>query len=274
MAFIIYHTRAKVRTLARELNVTSHFPNQQRTFRRGTRMSVVVNWGCRGVVIPENVWPASDEAPRILNATVAPAISKVLTFDRLRAAGLPMPRIALAADEISDGGPFYMRGKYLGRKDGLTGGAGITIYEKGQMPAAGTIHDFFSQVVSKAHEVRIHVGDGNILCEQFKLFPAGSGTGILIRNHTRGAFFSGAALHTRIDQATADRGREIAIKAIAAVGLDFGAVDMALTKRGEWVIFEVNTAPGLTQRVIHDERAMPCTYDAYKAYFETFIRRI
>jgi hypothetical protein len=217
--FVIYHTRAYARKIARELKVTAYFPNQDVLSRRRQRMSAVVNWGCSNLRLPARV--VIGEA-RILNADVRISTSKRATFAALVAAGLPIPCIVTDAHELVDGVPFYMRGKYLGRKDGLTGGAGITIYEKGQLPREGTTHDFFSQVVSKALEVRLHVAGGAIICEQFKTVPQGSH--VLIRNFDNGARFSAVPLHTRIESTLADRARAIAISATNACGLDFRRV--------------------------------------------------
>lgn len=265
--FIIYHTRAYARKLARELRVTSYFPNQHVLSRRRGKMSAVVNWGCTNFQLPANVHIGE---ARILNADVRVSISKVATFDRLRAANLPIPRVVTDAHALIDDIPFYMRGKYLGRSDGLTGGAGITIYEKGQRPdTTRARHDFYSQVVSKAFEVRIHVAGGRVICEQFKFVPTGQGT--LIRNFDNGARFSAEPLQTRIAPEIAERAREIAILAVAACGMDFGALDMALTKNGEWIIFEINSAPGLTEWEPGTTHQMISTYDAYRDYFQSFV---
>jgi glutathione synthase/RimK-type ligase-like ATP-grasp enzyme len=41
---------------------------------------------------------------------------------------------------------------------------------------------------------------------------------------------------------------ELAIKAVAALGLDFGAVDVILGRDGQFYVLEVNTACGLEER--------------------------
>lgn len=264
--FIIYHTRAYARKLARDLRVTSYFPNQNVLSLRKQNMSVIVNWGCTHLQLPPKT-PVGEK--RILNADVSVCTSKIATFDRLRAASLAIPCIVLDPAEIVDGLPFYLRGKYLGRTDRLTGGRGITIYEKGTLPATGVRHDFFSQVVSKAYEVRLHVAGTTVICEQFKFIPEGTGT--LIRNYDNGARFSAIPLEARIDPLLAQAARTLAIQSLAACALDFGALDMALSRRGNWVVFEINSAPGLSVREDTDDHAMPCTYDAYKTYFQSFL---
>lgn len=264
--FIIYHTRAYARHLPRELGVTSVFPNQKRYFRRKQLMDVFVNWGCSPDIVARLV---EGTESRVLNPDVTASVQKVRAFELLGAANLPFPRMTRNADE--DG--FFERGKYLGRKDGLSGGKGIVVYEKGQRPTQK--HDFYAQVVAKALETRIHVGRNpsgayDILCEQIKYVPAGSK--VLIRNFGNGARFSAVPLHQRIDASDAQKAREIAIAAAQACSMDFAAVDMALTKKGEWTIFELNSAPGLMRREDTDTHEMPATFDAYLTYFRQFMK--
>lgn len=42
-----------------------------------------------------------------------------------------------------------------------------------------------------------------------------------------------------------DETKAEAVKAVAALGLDFGAVDIVIDREGKPVILEVNTAPGI-----------------------------
>lgn len=266
MAFIIYKSGCYVRYIARELRVTSVFPNERLRSPRRNGLTVDVNWGCGPQVIGQY-----RTTNRILNANISNSVRKMRTFERLDAASLPHPRVVTDPRATADDVPFYMRGRYLGRTDGLSGGEGITVYERGQLPERGTTHDFFSQVVAKRVEARLHVAGGTVICEQVKLVPAGSN--VLIRNHSNGARFSARPLQTSVSDEEAARAREIAVAAIAAVGLDFGAVDMALTQRGNWVIFETNSAPGLSGADDEEEsnRLVPRTYDAYLEYFRQFV---
>lgn len=272
--FIIYHPRATfVRSIARDLRQSVRFPDfPTRNVTRRGQMNVIVNWGCGPQMLARTPGMRLS-TQRILNADISTSIRKVRTFDALRAANLPIPRVVADPQIVlSDNSrPFYQRGKYLARQDGLTGGAGITIYEAGQLPAEGASADFYSQVVAKAHEVRIHVAGGRVICEQIKHIPAGSG--VLIRNWDNGARFSARNIEAQVGAENATRAREIAIAATTACGLDFGALDMALTRNGQWVIFEINSAPGITKRdddgtIPHD---MPCTYEAYREFFRSFI---
>lgn len=257
--FWVYHPRATyVNRIARELGVSTVYPRHNRDRRRRLTMSVVVNWGCAPSVINRLSTDVT-----ILNRDISGARTKMRTFELLDAANLPHPRVSRDPREL------YERGRYLGRADGLTGGAGIVVYEKGALPDENVVHDFYSQVVSKAQEVRIHVAGGQIICEQIKYIPRGSG--VLVRNYDNGARFTTVGLDQRIPLPLVQTARDIAIKAVAACGLDFGALDMALTRNNEWVIFEVNSAPGLSIREDDGTNQTWCTYEAYLAYFRGFV---
>lgn len=258
--FLIYHPRATYASrIARELRVPAVYPRHGQNRHRRNTMSVAVNWGCA-----PNVINRLSADVTILNRDISGARTKMRTFELLDAAKLPHPRVSRDPKEL------YERGRYLGRTDGLTGGAGIVVYEKSALPDENVVHDFYSQVVSKAHEVRIHVASGQIICEQIKYIPRGSG--VLVRNYDNGARFTTVGLDQRISLSLVQTARDIAIRAVAACGLDFGALDMALTQRDEWVIFEVNSAPGLSEREGEAaDSTMPCTYDAYLAYFRGFV---
>jgi hypothetical protein len=264
--FIIYHSGCYSRMLARELHVNSYFPRERLESFRRNDLPVFVNWGCGRSLLERYVLGGR----QFLNADISGSVRKMRTFELLDAASLPHPRVVIDPREVVDGVPFYERGRYLGRTDGLTGGQGITVYERGTLPPQGARHDFYSQVVSKAHEIRLHVAGGAVICEQFKFVPAGSN--VLIRNYDNGARFSARPLETRIESQLATRLRETAIAAVAACGLDFGALDMAVTQRGNIVIFEVNSAPGITPREDESEpHDMPCSYEAYLTYFRQFV---
>ena len=60
-----------------------------------------------------------------------------------------------------------------------------------------------------------------------------------IRNHGNGWIFARGGVEIQ------DEVKEVAIKAVSALGLDFGAVDIVITPQGVGKILEINTAPGL-----------------------------
>lgn len=260
MTIIYYKRGIRAARIAYELGITAMYPaekNPKRIFvRRKQRMPKPINWGCG-----RSVMAKVTDASNVVNGDNYIAVSKVRTFRALADAKIQVPMFSTDWNEIA------LRGKYLARRDYLTGGEGIAVVEKGQAPPQGKF-DFYSLVVSKAFEIRLHVWFGQIICEQFKFVPAGSKQ--LIRNHAAGATFSNKSLEHHLDSEVASQVREVAIKAVAAVGLFFGAVDLMIGRKGGIYVLEVNTAPGLTVRDEEQGRFdMPSTYEAYLGAFRS-----
>jgi hypothetical protein len=148
---------------------------------------------------------------------------------------------------------------------------------------------YVQQVISTQDEYRVHVFDGNVIYlvkkvpqenpknawiatvrEKVLARAAGGGgrnevqlddttlafaldylgdahekPNMIIKSNTRGWKFS------RIRNAENNRElREVAVNAINALGLQFGAVDMAIDTAGNVFVIEVNSAPGLERRTL------------------------
>lgn len=99
-------------------------------------------------------------------------------------------------------------------------------------------------VMGNRREFRVHVFKGKIIYIQQKRRRDGwqeqSGYSNLVRNHASGWIYATQSA-TPINNAA----KREAIKAVAALGLDFGAVDI-ITNREDAFVLEVNTAPGMT----------------------------
>lgn len=99
----------------------------------------------------------------------------------------------------------------------------------------------YVKFVRKETEYRVHVFKDQILdVQQKKLaFDAPENRNPYIRNHANGWVFAREGVTTPIEVL------EQSIKAIRAVGLDFGAVDVSVGADGKVYVFEVNSAPGI-----------------------------
>lgn len=102
--------------------------------------------------------------------------------------------------------------------------------------------DFYVKKIDTVREHRIHVFDGRVIRVQTKQPTPGMTPHPWIRSES-----SGWTLVARPDlTALVPRGaREIAKRAVAALGYEFGAVDMGVKPDGSVVVWEVNTSPGL-----------------------------
>jgi glutathione synthase/RimK-type ligase-like ATP-grasp enzyme len=123
----------------------------------------------------------------------------------------------------------------------LTGhsGQGITILSGGE-----TFVEYaplYTKYIKKTFECRIHVYNGSVIDAQIKKKVAGAEANPTVRNHHTGW------VYCREGYEPTEACKDLAIKAVAALELDFGAVDLIYNKHYDmYYILEVNTAPGLT----------------------------
>ena len=102
---------------------------------------------------------------------------------------------------------------------------------------------YYSRFIDKIREFRVHVGHGKTLALMEKHNP---GNGNIAWNRA----INDSEPFTRIKQSEADEQNLLlvmqeAIKAVNALGLDMGGVDVMLDKNGIAYVLEVNTAPTL-----------------------------
>ena len=118
-------------------------------------------------------------------------------------------------------------------------GRGIVLADSVEQLVAAPL---YTKYVKKLKEFRIHVAFGNILDiqEKRRRSEAGSDADSRIRNHHTGW------VYCREEIIEPDGIRNVAIDALAALGLDFGAVDIIYNqKHSQCLVLEVNTACGL-----------------------------
>lgn len=263
----LYRPGSYARRIAERLNVTVIGATGQRV-ERDNQFSPSVNWGC-GPEIARRLGFINTA----MNGDISTAVSKWRTFEAFDRARIPHPEVTKdATTPDASGTPFYARGQYLGRRDGLSGGAGIVVYPAGRRPYYGS-HSFYSMVIPKRNEFRIHVLNGRVITEQIKYMMRGSKS-TLIRSYDNGARYSPKSLEHEMTSAAAHLAREIAIDAVKACGLAFGAVDMIYSKDEKLYVLEVNTAPGVTpgQDELPPRWDMPRTFEAYVEAFRKLIQ--
>lgn len=204
---------------------------------------LVVNWG--------NSQPFVTHNATILNqpSAIRMAANKLVAFGRLRDAGVRVPEF-FTEPQAGSSSIFLARTVLSG-----SGGDGIVVIRPGdQWPAA----NLYVKYVRKVTEYRVHVAGGNVLFIQQKkrkLESDQTDDQKLIRNYDNGWVFCPIEMHL-----VGDAVKEEAVKTCAALGLDFGAVDLIIGKKdGLAYILEVNTAPGLES---------PGLIDAYVNYIK------
>ena len=215
---------------------------------RGKAGDIIINWGHSGH------HPAFDGAARVLNnpEAIARASHKVHSF-------------AAFADAIAQGEPLKIPDNTVSRevayqwltegtdvvvRNILQGhsGAGITIikaidankyYAGGlEFPRA----PLYTAYIRKNEEYRIHVMNGEVFFVQRKarkMDVPDDQVNWQVRN------LDGGFIYANVDVQVEDAAKVNAVAAVKALGLDFGAVDIIKTKRGNFFVLEVNTACGL-----------------------------
>ena len=183
-------------------------------------------------------WGSSAGAPwahSLLNkqGSVSYAIDKRKALGLFRTHGIPCPSILSGAFSL----PAIGRRRYH-----FAGKGAYYIAQESDLRRVPP-DLFFVNYIPKAREYRVHVFDGNVIGVQRKLFKVGSrnydpivwnlGTNWFFRDETE----RNTRRHVTVSQ--------LGIRAVHALGLDFGAVDIINGEDGNFYVLECNTAPGL-----------------------------
>lgn len=171
------------------------------------------------------------------------ASNKLVTFQKLKdIEGVRIPEFTtdrnIAYDWLrKDGVAVVVRTKLNGHSgDGI-----VLVSDKdSEIPAA----PLYVKYIKKEKEFRVHVAFGEVIDVQEKRkrkdLPEDFATNYQVRNHQTGW------VYCREDIQEPTGLRDMAIRAVLELGLDFGAVDLIYNvKRNEVYVLECNTAPGL-----------------------------
>lgn len=216
--------------------------------KRLARRDTVINWGNRAIV-PKSRWGEV----KIINrpSAVACAINKLETFIKLTQKGIvTVPwtqNVTQAKTWLSSGAVVVVRKNLIGH-----GGQGIQIVEVGEIPFA----QLYTKYVPKCHEYRVHVAFGQVIDVTKKKRRNDVPVSEFVRNYESGWVFC------RDDISLPDKVEKLAIASVAALGLDFGALDVLYKERSnEAFVLEVNTSPGIEGTTLNK-------------YIEVFKRRL
>ena len=199
---------------------------------------LILNWGSSTYQSIVNVmratWINKPEAVHV-------AVSKLASLTKMKEAGVRVPNFTTSVGDVR---AWIEKGhKVLARRlDRAYGGRGIVLFDgdyllSHPMPVAR----LYTMYHGKKHEYRVHVVRSRVIDVQQKRLRRGFPLpDFRIRNYANGWVFCRSELRT--PQCVTDE----AIKAVEALGLDFGAVDVGYNeKRDKAIVYEVNTAPGL-----------------------------
>lgn len=209
---------------------------------------VVINWG--STEVPANIL---GHVGLLLNPPhlIETASNKLKTFEVLKEAGnIPIPDFtnghdtAVLKDWLSHGHTIIGRSILNG-----SGGAGIKIIRTEDDLYSNPPCPLYTKYMARKHEYRLHCyrgADGNYHVghqqqKRRRIDADDNDVDWVVRNHRNGFVYASLSL----DPHPSGAAIEAALKAVAAIGLDFGAVDVGVYNDGRAKVFEVNTAPGL-----------------------------
>ncbi len=213
----------------------------------------IINWGnserrFNGEYInnPENVVLASD---------------KKSSYNVFKEKGVRVPPFTTdraIAQEWLEANRLVLARKLLRASEGrgivLVGPKGNEVTPVCELPNA----PLYVKYIKKGQEYRVHVFDGRVIDVQQKRRNKSvddADVNWQIRNHRNGWIFA------RSDVSPPDAVLAAALGATAALGLDFGAVDIGYNEAGgNAYVYEVNTAPGLEGSTL-------------TAYYEALVKR-
>ena len=192
----------------------------------------VINWGSSA---------EHERAQAYINhpSSVAIAACKLKSLQALSEDGVRVPPFTtdpnVACDWVNAGHTVVARTMLRANS-----GRGIVIVEE---PKDFVVAPLYTKYVKKVDEYRIHIFDGKIIDCQRKMRDTDvpdEQVNWQIRNHGNGFVFGRGGVNPPDDVLYQ------ALRAVNAVGLDFGAVDVGFNAaRSEATVYEINTAPAL-----------------------------
>jgi hypothetical protein len=204
---------------------------------------VLIRWGSRAVGPNGNT-----SLTRIINKStaIAAASDKLGSLTKMREAGVRVP------DFSTD--PTDLRFPFLGRARSHARGTDVVLcLQAGDYKRRP--RDYYVQYVPTLREFRVHVVGDEVIRVQGKFLDVPGDAVPWIRNHAHGYRFRAPRKKLNSER------MNMAVKAVKALGLDFGAVDLLIGDDGQTYVLEVNTAPSCS----------PLTGAAYVAAFQRLL---
>ena len=202
----------------------------------------VINWGNSGHI------PADYHHPHLVKVINKPhkvgiAANKLETFNILKDANVSIPEYATNRNMVTKDHTWFARHSLTG-----SGGEGIEIIRPGdRVPDA----PLYVRYIKAEYEVRVHATKNRVLSFQQKLKKKDQDDPSkgMIKNHGNGYVFVRNGINAPQD--VCEVCKQEGIKAVFALGLDFGAVDI-IYSGGKAYVLEVNTSPGVEGTTLDD----------------------
>lgn len=206
---------------------------------KGSENKTIINWGSSN--LPEEVAKCV-----VLNlpGAINRASNKLETFRKFHVEGISCPKWFISRETAIG---YVSAGKTVFARTILQGhsGAGIVIMDP-EDPATWDVQaPLYTVYYKKKNEYRIHVVADKAIDVQRKglsaEFRGRADINWKIRNLKNGFIYAREGIEVP------DSAKELAVSAVRALGLHFGAVDIIeCTEDKTFRVLEVNTAPGIT----------------------------
>lgn len=192
----------------------------------GTQYDYLLRWGSRS-----SVRYAPAEGPINSRSALNNNADKYQALELLDSAGVPVPNYARSIDDLE----YPM----LGRSESHARGEDINLILQ-QRDDFLTENDFYTEYIPTYLEYRMHVVDGEVVKVHEKRKRHEAENHPYIRNSETGWVF--------VNPRETPPPDEMAVDAVGALGLDFGAVDVVREENtGDHYVLEVNSAPSLDE---------------------------
>lgn len=213
---------------------------------KGSAGKVLINWGTSSDRLNKISAAAEILKCQIINhpSKVDVAANKLRSFQAFKAAGVPIPDFTSSKAEalswLEAGHDVFARTQLTAHS-----GRGIHHMMADHQDTWEVSAELFVKYIPKKYEYRVHIFRGQVLDTQRKglreELKGTEGVNFKIRNLQNGFVFVRNDGHV-VPQSVKDA----AGKAVAALGLDFGAVDVVYNEKQQLpYVLEVNCAPGL-----------------------------
>ena len=223
---------------------------------RGRANDIILNWGSSRAINAQVLGQAT-----LLNkpSAINTASNKINAFAAMDEHNVPTVKNttdrSVAAAWLDEGHHVFCRTELRGHSgEGIVCVATEEPDDLGNVEFANSLPTapLYTQGVTGLHrEFRVHVFKGKIIFIQQKRRASGfrdnADYSNVVRNHGNGWIYAHNNMATPNDKCLA-----AAVKAVEAVGLDFGAVDVLTHQQDAWVL-EVNTAPGQTGQTTREK---------------------
>ena len=201
---------------------------------------VIINWGTG------DAFYTGTAVPLIINlpSAVQRASNKLTALQVMSEAGVPVPPFVTTSSDalgmLEDGDRVVARTLLRANS-----GRGIVMLEPGDVVP---IAPLYTRYIPKQEEYRVHVCNDTVFDTQRKMRNRSvpdHAVNWQVRNTDNGFIFGREGVQSD------ERRDAVALAAIQAMGLDFGAVDIIYNAhRDQYYVLEVNTAPGLVNTTL------------------------